>query len=141
MKRIILFSSLIVLLTFCNTKPLPGVQEGGEQTMQTAKTEVIYFHVTRRCATCQAVENEARNMVDDNYAELAKKGVISFKSFNFDEPAGKEAAQRLGVTGQVLLVVKGDVKKDLTAEAFMYALSSPEKVRKILKETIDEMMK
>ena len=141
MKRFLLFSSFILLFTFCNNNPLPGVDKGENQTRAQVKTEVYYFHMTRRCATCQAVENEARNMVTDQYAEMVKSGLLSFRSLNYEEPEGKEIADKLGVTGQVLLVVKGDVKKDLTGESFMYALSKPEKMRELLKKTLDEMLK
>ena len=47
-----------------------GKDSGEEKTVQGQpgnKVEVLYFHLTRRCVTCQAVENVSRDAVAEMY--------------------------------------------------------------------------
>ena len=97
--------------------------------------EVVYFHYTRRCMTCNAVENAAKEAVE----ELANSQV-SFAEYNLDEENGKEKGKELGVSGQALMVVGGENKINLTNEGFMNARSNPEKLKAILKEKIISVM-
>ena len=94
--------------------------------------EVYYFHFTRRCITCQAVEDVAKEAV----AELSSDKV-SFSQYNLDNKAGTDKAKQLGVTGQTLLIVGGDTKINLTNDGFMHAKSNPEKLKQIIKEKIN----
>ena len=97
--------------------------------------EVVYFHYTRRCMTCNAVESAAKEAVE----ELANSQV-SFAEYNLDEENGKEKGKELGVSGQALMVVGGENKINLTNEGFMNARSNPEKLKAILKEKIISVM-
>ena len=36
-------------------------------TNSNAKLEIIYFHSTNRCMTCNAVENNAKSLLDENF--------------------------------------------------------------------------
>jgi len=49
-------------------------------------------------------------------------------------------AEELGVSGQTLLIVSGDIKINITNEAFMYARSKPEKLKQVIKEKIDPLL-
>ncbi|MFO7978820.1 MAG: hypothetical protein R6U64_09185, partial [Bacteroidales bacterium] len=49
------------------------------------KVEVYYFHLARRCATCQTVEKVSKEAVADLYGEK-----VSFQAVNLDEEAGKQ---------------------------------------------------
>ena len=60
---------------------------------------------------------------------------------SIEEPAGKAIADRVGVAGQSLMVVKGDQKENLINDGFMYAVRQPEKFREIMKEKIDPLLK
>jgi len=97
--------------------------------------------MTTRCVTCKAVESEARKNIDILYPDLVKKGKISFTVLNIEEPTGKVMGERLGVSGQALLIVKGDQKINITNEGFLYALSKPEKFKEIIKDKIDPLIK
>ncbi len=99
------------------------------------KVEVYYFHFTGRCVTCKTVEKEAETAVKDFYGNK-----VSFQSINLDEPSSKEIAKKLKVSGQSLLIVKGDKQKNITSQGFMYAKSNPEKFRSIIKESIDPLL-
>ena len=97
--------------------------------------KAYYFHATRRCATCEAVEKVAKETISENY-----KGKAEFISINREEENNKAMVEKYKVNGQTLLLVKGDKVVDLTSQAFMYARSKPEKLEAKLKSTIDSML-
>jgi len=102
--------------------------------------EVYYFHYTRRCMTCNAVETESKKAVEALYPELLKSGKLIFKGVNLDEDNSKADAEKCKASGQSLLVICGDKKVDLTSVGFMNAVNSPEKLKAELKKTIDSML-
>jgi hypothetical protein len=106
-----------------------------------AKVEVYYFHYTRRCVTCQAVETETLKSIQVLYPLEFKKGLITFKSVNLDEKTSDSLAKKCKAEGQSLLVISGSKRFDLTEQGFMYAKSSPEKLKAELKKTIDPLLK
>lgn len=104
---------------------------------QIADTEVMvyYFHATRRCATCESVEKVSKETLKDHY-----KGKVAFKSYNREEDANKALVEKYKVSGQTLLLIKGDQVEDLTTKAFLYAKNDPEKLQKELISRIDQLM-
>ena len=107
---------------------------GGEKTAATV--EVYYFHATRRCATCEAVEAETVKTIKENYGKE-----VSFELINREEDEDNPLIIMYEIGGQTLLVLKGDEKVDLTNDAFLNARTSPKKFEKKLKATIDSMLK
>lgn len=102
--------------------------------------EVYYFHYTRRCATCQAVEDESEAALGKLYPEEVDSGKITFTSVNLEEESNETLAEKLQVAGQSLLVVRGDKQFNLTNDAFKYARSNPEKLQSSIKEVIDPIL-
>ena len=118
------------------------------QTSENQKTEnvisediqVFYFHNTKRCATCNAVENETKLALETFYTDKMMAGTIDFTSLNLEKDEGKEIAQSLRVSGQTLLIVKGDTHVNLTNEGFMNARTNPDRFHEILKTQIDKLL-
>lgn len=98
-----------------------------------AEVTAYYFHATRRCATCKAVEAVTQEALKEYYGEK-----VAFSSINREED--KEMADQFKVNGQSLLIVKGDKIVDLTNVAFLNARTNPETLKKEIKETIDSMI-
>jgi len=109
--------------------------QANQDAVSQGEVTVYYFHFERRCVTCKAVEQVSREAVAELY-----NGTVPFMAYNLDEPEGKEAGEKIVVSGQSLLVVKGDTKIDLTAKGFMNATTKPEELKKILKENIDPLL-
>lgn len=105
------------------------------------KVEVYYFHFTRRCTTCQNVENESKKAVEALYPEQVKKGEIIFQSVNLDEKEGEVIGKKYGIEGQTLIVISGSKRVDLTDKGFLYANSRPEKLQAEIKKAVDGMLK
>ena len=104
-----------------------------------SKVEVFYFHYTRRCVTCQAVETETQKSILALYPLQAKKGLITFKSINLDDKSSEAIAAKCKAEGQSLLITSSNKRVDLTDKAFMYAKSNPIKLKDELKKTIDPL--
>lgn len=131
---------VILLTVFAIAMYISGVAQNQQKTNTTIiseapDVEVYYFHYTRRCATCNAVEDVAKAAINELYAEK-----VSFASINLDEKKGEAIGQKLKVSGQTLLIVAGATKINITNEAFMNARSKPEKLKALIKEKIDPLI-
>lgn len=102
--------------------------------------EVYYFHMSRRCATCLAVEAESEAALKKLYPEQMESGLITFQGINLEEESSEALAKKFQVSGQTLLIVKGDKKIDLTGDGFMYAKTNPEKLQEKFKTAIDPLL-
>lgn len=118
-----------------------SAQDGNKDKKSSGKIEAYYFHFTTRCMTCQTVEESARENLQDLYPEQWKAGTITFQAANLDEKEGEALAKKLGVSGQTLLLVKGDKQVNLTNKAFLYAVTNPAKYKQIIKENVDKLIK
>ncbi|OFX61630.1 MAG: hypothetical protein A2066_16345 [Bacteroidetes bacterium GWB2_41_8] len=131
MKKIQLFSISIVLLMssfICNA------QTQKKEATAATQIEAYYFHNASRCVTCKTVEAEAKADLESLYGSQ-----VTFKALNLEAPATKPIAKKLDVSGQTLLVVKGNKKVNLTNEGFMYARTNPKKFKSIIKEKVDKL--
>lgn len=127
---------IVPLLFSCNT-----TETKGENTQQNKGTiSVYYFHYTRRCTTCMAVEEQTKKALNELYPSKVKSGELIFKSINIEEKYGVEFAKKLEVASQSLLVVKGDEKIDITEKGFLYAVNEPIKLKNEIKKAIDPLL-
>ncbi|MGC8823751.1 MAG: nitrophenyl compound nitroreductase subunit ArsF family protein [Bacteroidales bacterium] len=111
----------------------------GDGAQMKPKVEVYYFHFTARCATCHAVEDNSKNALETLYPEQIKKGEFVFRALNLNEASTKSIADRLGVSGQTLLVVSGDKKIDLTRQGFLYAYE-PDKIKQEIQKAVNSVL-
>jgi hypothetical protein len=132
------FFGILFLLTVlsCSAQTSKETSAAGSEN----SVEAYYFHFNSRCTTCRTVEAQAQADLEILYPELMKSGAISFTSVNLDETDGKTIGKELGVSGQTLLLVKGDKKINITNEGFMYAVSQPEKFKAVIKEKVDGLL-
>lgn len=140
MKTYRLIISLLLIAPFIACTSQPVKKEVKENANNSDKIEAYYFHFTARCTTCKTIEAKAKENLETLYPNQVKQGLITFQSVNLDEAASKPLAEKLGVTGQTLLLVKGDQKINLTNEGFMYAVAKPEKFKEIINEKVDGLL-
>lgn len=127
---------LILALTFFI--PFVGLSQTNKNEAKATsanKVEAYYFHNTARCITCKTVEAEAKADLENLYGDQ-----VTFKALNLEEDATKPIAEKLQISGQTLLIVKGDQKINLTNEGFMYARTNPKKFKSIIKEKVDGLL-
>jgi hypothetical protein len=134
MKNIITFSFILATI-FASFSCNAQTNKKETKTNVSAKVEAYYFHFSARCVTCKTVEAEAKADIESLYG-----GKVSFQAINLDDESSKALAEKLQISGQTLLIVKGDTKINITNEGFMYARSNPEKFKSIIKEKIDKLL-
>lgn len=106
---------------------------------QNEKTKVYYFHSTRRCPTCMAIEKETNKVLKEQpFSDAVENGDLVFKTFNIEDALNKKLVKELDVTGSALIVLKGEEKIDLTSKGFLYGLKQPEKLRQALREALND---
>ncbi|MGZ2370341.1 nitrophenyl compound nitroreductase subunit ArsF family protein [Ancylomarina sp. YFZ004] len=105
------------------------------EVQQINQVKAYYFHATRRCATCQAVETVSKEAIQEYYGNK-----VSFESINIEKVSDKSLLKKYKISGQTLLIVNGDKTVNLTNAGFLNARTNPDKLKSKIKSTIDSMM-
>jgi len=135
---LILFVGLVSVSAQCCNKTAATAEKSTaccSASESTSDVKAYYFHATRRCVTCKAVEEVSKAAVTEYYGDK-----VPFASINVDEEQNKALAEKYKVTGTALLIVDGDKTVNLTNDAFMNARTNPDKLKSKLKSTIDSML-
>lgn len=142
MKRLIgtlTFVFAISLMSISGQSPKnSNTRTGSEDTITSNRAmdvRAYYFHATRRCATCEAVETVTQEAIKEYYGTK-----VSFQSINREEDKENPMLAQYKVSGQTLLIIKGDQVVNLTNDAFMNARTNPDKFKAKLKTTVDSML-
>jgi hypothetical protein len=122
---------------------VPGLISSQEEDL--SRLTVYYFHNTRRCATCNAIELNTLKTLNKYYKDKMETGEILFVSLNAEMEENKEICENYEVWGSTLLLVKSDAENEqvenLTDFAFAHARNNPEKFIAGLKKDIDQLIK
>lgn len=105
------------------------------ETQKKGEVKAYYFHATRRCVTCEAVEKVSKEAIKEYYGDK-----VSFESINGEKERTNPLVEKYKISGTALLIVNGDKTVNLTNDAFMNARNNPAKLKSKLKSTIDSMM-
>jgi len=140
MKTYRLIIALLLLVPAIGCSAQSTRDEGKAPENNSDKIEAYYFHFTARCVTCRTIEANTKENLETLYPQHLKNGMITFQSLNLDEAPNKQIAEKLGVSGQTLLLVKGDQKINLTNDGFLYAVGKPEKFKEIINEKVDFLL-
>jgi hypothetical protein len=137
LKSSILITLVAITLVACNAQSKESPKSA---VVLSEDVQIYYFHNTKRCATCNAVEDETKVALEMFYKDKVEAGTVAFVSLNLEEEKGAEMAQVLQISGQTLLIVKGENQVNLTNEGFMNARTNPEKFHEVLKTQIDNLL-
>ena len=140
MKNLIITGLFALSLFAISCKGQPEKKQTGA-AVSSNDVEIYYFHNTIRCTTCLAIEAEVRKNIEMLYPVMYKEGKISFTSLNLEEATGRTMGEKLGVSGQTLLIVSGNQKINITTDGFLYAVAKPDKFREVIKGKVDPLMK
>lgn len=139
MRNLLLTISLMAIAFGASASKIEGNNKT-EAILEETKIEVYYFHFSRRCATCNAVEEVSQKALQEFFASELENETIKFVSVNLDEDSGKEIGEKLEVAAQKLLIVSGEEKIDLTNLAFLNARTNPDKLKNKIKEEIENIL-
>jgi len=95
-----IFASFLILFS-CNGN---AQNEQAKINNSNSKIEVIDFHSTHRCMTCNAIEENTKYTLNTYFANELKSGVINFKSVNVDEDKNYEMAEKFEASGTSLFL-------------------------------------
>jgi len=142
MKRLVLISIFTLLVgtisanaQCCGTKVADLTKPASMEQTGEASVKAYYFHATRRCVTCQAVETVTKEALKEYYGDK-----VVFQSIDRDEDSKNPLIKKYKVSGQTLLIVNGDKAVNLTNDAFLNARTNPDKLKAKIKSTIDPMI-
>lgn len=141
MKTIKFFTVLAIslILTSCN-----GQDKNNPNSLDqsVSKIEVLDFHSTHRCMTCNAIEANTKYTLDTYFAKELKDDKITFQVINVDE--NEKIAEKFEASGTALIlnVLKNgkETQINLTDFAFMNG-NDQETFSKELKTKIDTHLK
>ena len=68
------------------------------------RVEILYFHGKQRCATCMAIEKNARQTVETLFADEVEKGTVVFRSVDISAPENERLADDYEVAWSSLFV-------------------------------------
>ncbi len=147
MRTILCLVAVCLVLVSCNrsTKKETLVQTQEEVLEAKDYVEILYFHGKQRCATCMAIENNAREAIEANFVEQIKLGNVVFKVVDITKPENEKIAEKYEVTWSSLFVVKHkgveETPENMTEFAFGNARKSPDVFKERLVQTINDMLK
>lgn len=109
------------------------------------RVEVLYFHGKKRCATCMAIEEHAREAVEAQFAKELKDGMVVFRSIDLSQEENEKIAEKYGVSWSSLFISqwKGgkETYENLTLYAFANARVAPDAFKKEIVEKINGLLK
>lgn len=143
MNKIVLTLALVFGMTACGNNTAKNSSGTEQQTAQSEKqdrVEVLYFHGKQRCATCMAIEKNAKEAVE---AQL-KNGALVFKTIDISKEENEAIADKYEVTWSSLFLVRYQSGKesaeDLTKYAFANARTAPDTFKQGLTEKINGLL-
>jgi hypothetical protein len=125
----------MLMMGIANSFAANGKSIEAKTSQEEVQVKAYYFHATRRCETCQAVEKVTKELIEEAYSEK-----VDMLVYNREKDENKALVEKYEISGQTLLLVKGDRVVNLTTKAFLSARNNPEKFKKELKAAIDEML-
>ena len=115
------------------------------QTKVKDHVEVMYFHGKQRCVTCMAIEKNAREVVEKDFANEKKIGKVVFKVIDISTAEGARIANDYRVTWSSLFVngwKNGkEMRNDMTQFAFKNARNNTDAFKKGVSGKIKELIK
>ena len=143
MKTIKFFTVLAISLMFtsCNSQ---NKSKANSLDQSISKIEVLDFHSTHRCMTCNAIEANTEYTLNTYFSKELNQDKITLQVINVDEKENEKIAEKFEASGTALIlnvIKKGkETQINLTDFAFMKG-NDQEAFSKELKIKIDTELK
>lgn len=133
--------ALGLILTACN-----GQNKNKENTLDQSisKIEVLDFHSTHRCMTCNAIEANTKYTLHTYFAKELKEDKITFQAINVDEKENEKIAEKFEAYGTSLFlnVIKDGTETQINITEFAFTKGNDQEIfSKELKAKIDTELK
>ncbi|WP_218733662.1 nitrophenyl compound nitroreductase subunit ArsF family protein [Polaribacter sp. HaHaR_3_91] len=139
--KILSVLTFVLILSACSVE-----KKNKEQSLDqsTSKIEVIDFHSTHRCMTCNAIEKNTKYTLNTYFSKELKENKITFQVINVDEKENEKVAEKFEAAGTALIinVIKNgkETQINLTDFAFMNG-NDQDAFSKELKSKLDKQLK
>ncbi len=145
MKKLLLLFIVGCAFISCNTNARESAVAVAQKGVAVKNhVEVLYFHGKQRCATCMAIESNAKAALAEHFAEQMKSGDVVFRVIDISQKENEALAEKYEVTWSSLLVVKykdgQETYENLTDFAFGHARKLPEDFKAGVVEAINAML-
>jgi len=139
-----LITNVLILLAFGLGAFTANAQSENSQTSQNGIVQVIDFHSTHRCMTCNAIENKTKATLNTYFKQEMDGGQITFQTVNVDDEINADIAEEFEAAGTALFlnVLKDgkSTKIDLTEFAFMNATNDDNSFEQGLKKEVQKAL-
>lgn len=144
MKKIFFFLLIATIAVSCNKAVKNDDNSAQTLTNNGEVIEVLYFHGKQRCMTCNAIENETKQLIDSVFFQEIADNKLIFKVVDFSQPENEALAEKYEVAFSSLLVNKWSNGEEnvnnLTEFAFANARSNPAAFKSELQRIINESL-
>lgn len=107
--------------------------------------KILYFHGKQRCATCLAIEKNAKEAIEAQFGDELKNGTVVFKSIDISKVENEKIAEKYEVTWSSLFVSKWkdgkETYENLTDYAFAHARTAPDTFKDGVIEKVNTLLK
>jgi thioredoxin-related protein len=104
------------------------------------KLHIYYFYGSHRCPTCNAVEENLKKLITENFATQIKDGSLAVSYLNWQESANEALVEKYQIYSSSLILVKyidgKEETSDLTEFAFAHARKQPDFFRTSIQDSI-----
>jgi hypothetical protein len=135
---------IVIAFIFAGCNSFSQQNSPNSTTSKDAKILVYFFHGTHRCAGCINAEKATAAALNSIYKNQLDNGIIKFESINVEEEKNKALAEKYEAAWNKLIFVKNDNSGqivELTQQAFSYGTDNQDEMNKIVKATVDNMLK
>ncbi len=104
---------------------------------------VYYFHSNTRCPTCQSIESQTRDTVQNDFASQLARGQIVWKTLNYEQPSAAALKTKFDVQIPVVVLAKtqGGEVRDWKRLDEVWALETDKSAfKKFIHEQIQAML-
>lgn len=105
---------------------------------------ILCFHGAKRCATCLAIEDGIKELLETDFAAQIASGELRFRIVDIAKPENEPLADRYEVSWSALLLCQWrdgvESVTDLTKQAFADARANPEKFKAELQAEIRKQL-
>lgn len=139
----VLLAALLVLTGIYGCNPSQDKTTTSEAGKN--RVTVYYLHQPKRCKTCIAVGEVAKETIRTFFAEELASGQLAFEDLDISREENAGIRDELQCTWSGLYIVQKEdtvsTVEDLTTLGFMYALNQPDTLEKTLIHKLNDLLK
>lgn len=145
MKSTLFTAALCLGLSACGNGRMENRTVSSDRPAAKDAVEILYFHGKQRCATCRAIEKNAKEAVEAQFAEELKNGTVVFRTIDISKAENEKIAEKYEVTWSSLLISRRkdgkETYENLTEYAFANARTAPETFQDGVIEKVKTLLK